>query len=129
MLDARSAFIKNPSGGLGTAGWPKYAGYTRGATIVELFPDNNVPKPTLLEDPKKFDAAQGLSKVSDSKSVKVTSDNRLPNKVSLEAAPRVLVRTVRAKNRPRIQSSPTTLSPRPPMQNEGSNLYDYHEEQ
>jgi hypothetical protein len=127
MHDARSAFIKNPSDGLGTVGWPTYAGYTRGATLVELFPDNNVPKPTLLEDPKKFDAAQGLSKVSDSKSVKVTSDSRLPNKVSLEAAPSALVRTLRAKDRPRNPSGPKPISPRAPIKKKGSGFYDHHE--
>jgi hypothetical protein len=94
---------------------------------VELFPDNNVPKPTLLEDPKKFDAAQSLSKVSDSKSVKVTSDSQLPNKVSLEAAPRALVRTVRAKNRPQNLSGPKPISPRAPIKKKGSDFHEHHE--
>jgi carboxylesterase type B len=57
MQNAWSAFIKNPSGGLKAVGWPKYAGDTGGATLVELFPEDNVQNPTLLEDPRKFDAA------------------------------------------------------------------------
>ncbi|PVF99468.1 alpha/beta-hydrolase [Serendipita vermifera] len=57
LQNAWSTFIKNPSGGLGTVGWPKYAGDAGGATLVELFPENNVQNPILPEDPKKFDAA------------------------------------------------------------------------
>jgi hypothetical protein len=51
-----SAFITNPAGGLGALGWPKYKGLNGGASLVQIFTDNNVQSPTLLQDPKKYDA-------------------------------------------------------------------------
>jgi cholinesterase len=57
MEKAWAAFITDPANGLKSIGWPRYRGSSGGKTLVELFPNNNVETPTLLEDPMKFDAA------------------------------------------------------------------------
>jgi carboxylesterase type B len=57
MEKAWAAFIADPANGLKSIGWPRYRGPSGGKTLVELFPNNNVEKPILLEDPMKFDAA------------------------------------------------------------------------
>jgi hypothetical protein len=49
-----SAFIVDPANGLKSLGWPLYK--KDGATLVELFPENNVQNPILLENPNRFDA-------------------------------------------------------------------------
>jgi hypothetical protein len=50
-----SAFIVDPANGLKNLGWPLYK-KDGGATLVELFPENNVQNPIRLENPDLFDA-------------------------------------------------------------------------
>jgi carboxylesterase type B len=57
MQKAWSAFISDPSNGLKSLGWPLYKGPNKGATLVDIFPDNNTQNPIKLGDPKDFDAA------------------------------------------------------------------------
>ncbi|PVF96168.1 alpha/beta-hydrolase [Serendipita vermifera] len=54
MQKAWSAFITDPVHGLVRLGWPPYN--SQGATLVELFPNNNVQNPILLEKPQRFDS-------------------------------------------------------------------------
>ncbi|PVF98769.1 alpha/beta-hydrolase [Serendipita vermifera] len=63
MEKAWSAFIADPANGLKSLGWPLYKGPNRGATLLDIFPDNDVQNPIRFEDPKQFDsgcAALGL---------------------------------------------------------------------
>ncbi|PVF96991.1 alpha/beta-hydrolase [Serendipita vermifera] len=53
---AWSSFITDPAGGLAALGWPKYKGSNGGASLVQIFTDNNVQSPILVQDPKKYDA-------------------------------------------------------------------------
>ncbi|PVF98773.1 alpha/beta-hydrolase [Serendipita vermifera] len=55
MQKAWAAFITNPTSGLKSLGWPLYKGTNGGKTLVELFPDNTVQSPILLETPTKFE--------------------------------------------------------------------------
>ncbi|PVF94941.1 alpha/beta-hydrolase [Serendipita vermifera] len=54
---AWSAFVTDPTNGLAQMGWPRYAGTTGGATLVELFPGNSVETPIQSVDPMTFDAS------------------------------------------------------------------------
>lgn len=54
---AWGAFVIDPRNGLAQLGWPRYTSTTGAATLVEIFPDNNVEAPIQLVRPITSDAA------------------------------------------------------------------------
>ncbi|KAG8798234.1 hypothetical protein FRC17_007528, partial [Serendipita sp. 399] len=55
LQNAWSAFIRDPTNGLTTFGWPRYTGYS-GQTLVDIFANNSVQNPIQTENPTLFDA-------------------------------------------------------------------------